>query len=83
MWVRGGVGGWAVSQPHLPGALQSLSLTLEMETLHVLAVYLSPILSVICSMLPVCVDAHAELLCGVFKLFFFDVPIAVTVVNYA
>ena len=41
MWVRGGVG----------GALQSLSLTLEMETLHVLAVYLSPILNVICSML--------------------------------
>ena len=40
MWVRGGVGGWAVSQPHLPGALQSLSWTLEMETLHVLAVYL-------------------------------------------
>ena len=51
MWVRGGVGGWAVSQPHLSGALQSLSLTLEMETLHVLAVYLSPILNVICSVL--------------------------------
>ena len=73
MWVRGGVGGWAVSQPHLPGALQSLSLTLEMESYfkrHMLSANLYVLM-------------HMQSCCAAYLNFFFDVPIAVTVVNYA